>query len=70
LGKVGWTNVRRFGVWLAWLLWRLLKRDEIVARHVPCGEHTVASAEVVAIEVINRRRAPVSESALTERWYD
>lgn len=70
LGKVGWTNARRFGdVWLAWYLWRLLNLDEIMARHLPRGEHTVAPADVVAIEVINRLCAPVSEFALAEHWY-
>src|SRR5437899_13059662 len=36
LQSVGWTNPRRFGdIWLAWWLWRFLKLDGIVARHVP-----------------------------------
>lgn len=70
LDQVSWTNARAFGdVWLAWQLWRLLKLDEIVARHVPRGAHTVAPADVVAIEVINRLCAPVSEFALAEHWY-
>jgi len=70
LDQVGWTNARAFGdVWLAWQLWRLLKLDEIVARHLPRGAHTVAPADVVAIEVINRLCAPVSEFALAEHWY-
>jgi transposase len=70
LQSVGWTNPRRFGdVWLAWYLWRLLKLDEIVARHVPQGKHTVRPADIVAIEVINRLCGPCSEFALAERWY-
>jgi hypothetical protein len=70
LDQVSWTNARAFGnVWLAWQLWRLLKLDEIVARHVPRGSHTVSPADVVAIEVINRLCAPVSEFALAEHWY-
>ncbi|HEU4766018.1 MAG TPA: IS1634 family transposase [Pyrinomonadaceae bacterium] len=70
LDQIGWTNARAFGdVWLAWQLWRLLKLDEIIARHLPRGAHTVAPADVVAIEVINRLCAPVSEFALAEHWY-
>lgn len=70
LGKVGWTNARSFGdVWLGWHLWRLLKLDQIVERHLPRGRHTVAPADVVAIEVINRLCAPTSEFALAEHWY-
>jgi transposase len=70
LDKVGWTNARSFGdVWLARWLWRYLKLDEIVDRHVPQGKHTVRPADVIAIEVINRLCAPCSEFALAEHWY-
>lgn len=70
LKSVGWANPRRFGdVWLAWWLWRFLKLDEIVARHVPQGKHTVRPADIVAIEVINRLCGPCSELALAQRWY-
>ena len=70
LGSVGWTNGRRFGdVWLARWLWHRLHLDEIVARHLPQGRHTVAPADIVAIEVINRLCAPCSEFALAEHWY-
>ena len=70
LNSVGWTNGRRFGdVWLARWLWHHLHLDEIVARHLPHGKHTVAPADVVAIEVINRLCAPCSEFALAEHWY-
>jgi Transposase DDE domain len=70
LDKVGWTNGRRFGdVWLARWLWQLLKLDEIVARHVPQNQETVAPADIVAIEVINRLCEPCSEFALAEHWY-
>jgi hypothetical protein len=70
LDKVGWTNGRRFGdVWLARWLWQLLKLDEIVARHVPQNQETVAPADIVAIEVINRLCQPCSEFALAEHWY-
>src|SRR5439155_6723760 len=70
LDSVGWTNGRRFGdVWLAWWLWRYLHLDEIVARHVPQGKHTIRPADIVAIEVINRLCAPCSEFALAEHWY-
>jgi transposase len=70
LGSAGWSNGRNFGdVWLGLWLWRLLKLDEIVARHIPAGQHTVAPADVVAIEVVNRLCAPCSEFALAEHWY-
>jgi transposase len=70
LSSVGWTNGRRFGdVWLARWLWHHLHLDAIVARHLPAGKHTVAPADIVAIEVINRLCAPCSEFALAEHWY-
>jgi transposase len=70
LGKVGWTNPRRFGdVWLALWLWKHLHLDEIVDRHVSQGKETVRPADIVAIEVINRLCGPCSEFALAEHWY-
>ena len=70
LGKVGWTNARRFGdIWLARWLWQLLGLDAIIERHLPTGKHTVRPADIVAIEVINRLCAPCSEFALAEHWY-
>jgi transposase len=70
LSTTGWTNARAFGdVWLGLWLWRLLKLDEILDRHLPAGRHTVRPADVVAIEVVNRLCAPTSEFALAEHWY-
>jgi transposase len=70
LDAVGWDNARSFGdVWLARWLWRYLKLDEIVDRHVPTGKHTVRPSDIIAIEVINRLCAPCSELALAEHWY-
>jgi transposase len=70
LGKVGWTNARRFGdIWLARWLWNFLGLDAIVERHLPTGKRTVRPADIVAIEVINRLCAPCSEFALAEHWY-
>jgi transposase len=70
LSKVGWTNARNFGdIYLARWLWRYLKLDDIVDRHLPSGKHTVRPADIVAIEVINRLCAPCSEFALAEHWY-
>lgn len=70
LDKVSWTNGRRFGdVWLARWLWQFLELDQIVARHVPHNQETVAPADVIAIEVINRLCQPCSEYALAEHWY-
>ncbi len=70
LDKVGWGNGRRFGdIWLARWLWQLLELDQIVARQVPQDKETVAPADIVAIEVINRLCQPCSEFALAEHWY-
>src|SRR5262249_26225095 len=70
LDAVGWTNARNFGdVWLARWLWRYLKLDDIMERHVPPGKHTVRPADGLAIEVINRLCAPRSEFALPDHWY-
>jgi Transposase DDE domain/Domain of unknown function (DUF4277) len=70
LDSVSWTNPRHFGdVWLALWLWKFLRLDEIVDRHVPQGKETVRPADIVAIEVINRLCAPCSEFALAEHWY-
>jgi len=70
LDAVGWTNPRRFGdVWLSLWLWKFLRLDEIVDRHVPQGKETVRPADIAAIEVINRLCGPCSEFALAEHWY-
>jgi len=70
LNSVGWANPRRFGdIWLGLWLWRHLKLDEIVDRHVPQGKETIRPADIVAIEVINRLCAPCTEFALAEHWY-
>ena len=55
LKSVGWANPRQFGdVWLGLWLWRHLKLDEIVDRHLPQGKESIRPADIVAIEVINR----------------
>jgi transposase len=70
LKSVGWANPRQFGdVWLALWLWRFLKLDEILDRHVPQGKETIRPADIVAIAVINRLCEPCSEFALAEQWY-
>lgn len=70
LDSVGWSNGRRFGdIWLARWLWHYVGLDAIVARHLPQGKETVAPADIVAIEVINRLCQPCSEFALAEHWY-
>jgi len=70
LKSVGWANPREFGnVWLGLWLWRHLKLDEIVDRHLPQAKETIRPADIVAIEVINRLCAPCSEFALAEHWY-
>jgi transposase len=70
LDRVGWTHARRFGdVWLARWLWQFVGLDDIMRRHLPQGKETVAPADIVAIEVINRLCQPCSEFALAEHWY-
>jgi transposase len=70
LNSVGWTNPRSFGaVWLGLWLWKFLRLDEIVDRHIPQRNETVRPADIVAIEVINRLCGPCSEFALAEHWY-
>jgi transposase len=70
LKSVGWANPRQFGdVWLALWLWRHLKLDEILDRHIPQGKETIRPADIGAIEVINRLCDPCSEFALAEHWY-
>ena len=70
LRSVGWANPRRFGdLWLGLWLWRDLKLDEIVDRHVPQGKETIRPADIAAIEVINRLCTPCTEFALAEHWY-
>ena len=70
LDSVGWSNGRRFGdVWLAHWLWQFVGLDRIIARHLPQGKETVAPADIVAIEVINRLCQPCTEFALAEHWY-
>ena len=70
LDTIGWSNGRGFGdIWLARWLWQLLELDKIIACHVPQDKETVAPADIVAIEVINRLCQPCSEFALAEHWY-
>src|SRR5258708_4770899 len=55
LSKVGWTNPRNFGdIYLARWLWRYLKLDDILARHLPTGQHPVPPAAIVALRRLNR----------------
>lgn len=74
LGKVGWTNARAFGdFWLGWQLWRKLKLDTIVARHIKTGREEISPATMVAIEVISRlcigQGGETSEFGLAEHGY-
>jgi transposase len=70
LDTIAWSNGRRFGdVWLARWLWQLLQLDQIVSRHCPQDKETMAPADIVAIEVINRLCQPCSELLLAEHWY-
>jgi transposase len=74
LGKVGWTNARAFGdVWLGWQLWRKLKLDQIMTRHIPAGRERIPPASMVAIEVISRlcigQGGETSDFGLAEQGY-
>jgi len=70
LNGVRLERSRSFGaVWLGWILWRILKLDELCARLMPLGRESVAWAEVIAILVIARLCEPSSELHVAERWY-
>ena len=44
--SVGWANPRQFGdVWLALWLWKYLKLDEILDRHIPQGKELIRPAD-------------------------
>jgi len=61
LSSTGWTNARAFGdVWLGLWLWRLLKLDEIVGRHLPGGRHTAERTGELSPRVVRRRLASVA----------
>jgi transposase len=70
LGEVRLERARAFGaVWLAWLLWRALKLDELLRALLPPARETVAWSEVAAILAIARLCEPSSELHLAEQWY-
>jgi transposase len=61
---------RRFGdVWLAWMLWRALRLDEVCERLLPQGREHVAWSTMAAVSVIARLCAPSSELNIAEDWY-
>jgi len=71
LGSVSWSDGRNFGdVWLGLWLWRLLKLDEIVARHIPTGQHTVAPAQIVVALVVTREGFPLAHYTLAGNTRD
>ncbi|MHC4405636.1 MAG: hypothetical protein ACYTG0_38815 [Planctomycetota bacterium] len=76
LSQVGWTNSRAFGdVWLGLQLWRMVGLEEIIGRHLKAGRRTAPPATMVAIEVVSRlcacvsQASPTSEFALAEYGY-
>ena len=50
---------------MALWLWRFLKLNEILDRHVPQGKETICPGNIVAIKVISRWCKPCFKS----RWY-
>jgi len=70
LDRVRLERSRSFGaVWLGWMLWRALKRDELCSELLPRGRERVAWAEAIAILVIARLCEPSSELHVAEQWY-
>jgi transposase len=61
---------RVFGdVWLAWVLWRALKFDELFARLLPAGGEDVPWARSIALLCIGRLCEPSSELHIAEQWF-
>ena len=70
LGEVRLERSRSFGaVWLAWMLWRALKLDELLQALLPAGRESVSWSDVAAILAIARLCEPSSELHLAEQWY-
>ena len=63
-------RTRDFGdVWLTLGLWRLLKLDVLLSRHMPAGDEQVPWPLVAAILTIGRFCQPSSELHVAESWY-
>ena len=61
---------RRFGdVWLALMLWRALRMDELCDRLLPQGRERVPWSTMAAVSVIARLCEPSSELNIAEDWY-
>jgi transposase len=63
-------RTRDFGdVWLALGLWRLLKLDDLLSRHMSVGNEDVPWPVVAAILTIARFCEPSSELHIADTWY-
>ena len=63
-------RLRRFGdVYLAWVLWRMLGLDELLAAKMPAGRQAVPWATVAAILCIARFCRPSSELFIEKHFY-
>ena len=61
---------RVFGdVWLAFVLWKALKFDELFAREIRAGDEDVEWPGVIALLCIARLCAPSSELRIAEQWF-
>jgi transposase len=70
LDRVRLERPREFGgPWLAHVLWRVLKFDELLERVMPRGREEVALAEMASILAIARLCDPRSELHIAEAWY-
>jgi transposase len=61
---------RRFGdVWLAWMLWRALRLDELMERLLPAGREEVPWPTMAAVLALARLTEPSSELHIAEDWF-
>ena len=70
LKSIRLQRLRRFGdVYLAWVLWRMLGLDELLAAKMPAGRQAVPWATVAAILCIARFCRPSSELFIEKHFY-
>jgi transposase len=70
LKHIAVRRLRKFGeVYLAWMLWKLLGLDEMLAREMPSGRQEVPWATVAAILCIARFCRPSSELHIEKHFY-
>lgn len=70
LDRVCLERGRRFGdVWLAWMLWRALRFDELFERLLPAGREEIGWPALAAVLTVARLCEPSSELHIAEDWY-